>query len=91
MNENVCVGFIDVFVQKGFQIHGKAEIIKKTHSEFIEMARILNKMTDGKFPFNTITKITIGRVKPIVAPSYILYPETTEEQQIESSKNSYGV
>lgn len=91
LNENVCVSFIDIFVQKGFQIHGKAELIKNTHSEFVEMNKILSKKTDGKFPFNTITKITIERIKPIIAPSYILYPETTEKQQIESSKKSYGI
>ena len=28
-NENVCVSFVDVLVQKGFQLKGKARIIKK--------------------------------------------------------------
>ena len=47
-------------------------------------------MTGGKFPFATITKITIVQVKPIIAPKYILYPETTEEEQIDSAKKLYG-
>lgn len=91
MNENVCVSFVDIFVQKGFQIKGKAEIIKKIHSEFTAMNKILTKMTDGKFPFNSITEITLDQVKPIIAPSYILYPETTEITQIESSKKAYRI
>ncbi|NND08682.1 MAG: pyridoxamine 5'-phosphate oxidase family protein [Saprospiraceae bacterium] len=90
-NEEVCVSFIEVFVQKGFQIKGKATIVGKTHAEFSEMECILNEMTGGKFPFKTITKITVEQVKPIIAPSYLLYPETTEKDQIESAKRSYVV
>ncbi|MGB5497496.1 MAG: pyridoxamine 5'-phosphate oxidase family protein [Maribacter sp.] len=89
-NENVCVSFIDILVQKGFQIKGKAEIIKKSDSEFLKREKTLTEMTGGKFPFATITKITIGKVKSIVAPSYMLYPETTETEQIENAKKTYG-
>jgi predicted pyridoxine 5'-phosphate oxidase superfamily flavin-nucleotide-binding protein len=90
-NENVCVSFIDILVQKGFQLKGKAKIIKKTDSEYSEMEKTLVKMTEGKFPFTTITEITIKQVKPIIAPKYILYPETTEQEQIESAKRLYGI
>lgn len=91
LNENVCVSFIDILVQKGFQVKGKAKIIEKTDSEFLEMEKVLTKMTSGEFPFATITKITIEQVKPIIAPKYILYPETTEKEQIESAKKTYGI
>ena len=84
------MSFIDILVQKGFQVKGKAKIIKKTDSEFLEMEKVLIKMTEGKFPFTTITEITIEQVKPILAPKYILYPETTEKEQIESAKKAYG-
>ena len=90
-NENTCVSFIDILVQKGFQVKGKAQIIGKNDSEFTEMYKILDKMTKGKFPFNTITKVTIEQVKPIIAPSYILFPEITESELIENSKRSYGI
>lgn len=90
-NENICISFIDILVQKGFQIKGKAEIIEKTDLEFAEMEEVLTKITEGKFPFATITKITIGQVKPIIAPKYVLYPETTEKEQIESAKKTYGI
>lgn len=88
-NENVCISFIDILVQKGFQLKGKAKIIKKTDSEFSEMEKILNQMTEGKFPFTTITMIIVKQVKSIIAPKYILYPETTEKEQIESAKKMY--
>lgn len=88
-NENVCVSFIDILVQKGFQIKGKAKIVVKTDSEFSKMEKVLTKMTGGKFPFATITKISVKQVKPIIAPKYVLYPETTEKEQIESAKKMY--
>ena len=90
-NQNVCVSFIDILVQKGFQLKGKAKIIGKTDVQFTEMEKILTVMTNGNFPFTTITEITIEHVKPIIAPKYILYPETTEQEQIESAKKLYGV
>lgn len=74
------------FGTKGFQVKGKAKIIGKVDSEFLEMEKILNEMTGGNFPFLTITEI-----KPIIAPKYILYPETTESEQIESAKKIYRI
>lgn len=89
-NENVCISFIDIIVQKGFQLKGKAKIIEETNSDFLEMKKILTKMTGGNFPFATITEITVAHSKPIIAPKYILFPETTEKEQIESAKKAYG-
>ena len=88
-NKKVCISFIDILVQKGFQIKGDAFIINKENDDFSEMKNILLKMTGGKFPFQTIFKIKIENVKPIIAPKYILFPETTEQQQIESAKKAY--
>jgi predicted pyridoxine 5'-phosphate oxidase superfamily flavin-nucleotide-binding protein len=89
-NTNVCVSFIDILVQKGFQLKGKAEIIEKANSQFKDREKELIKMTGGKFPFASITKITIAHAKPIIAPKYFLYPETRESEQIEEAKKAYG-
>lgn len=89
-NEHVCISFIDILVQKGFQLKGKAKIIDSTNTQYPEMENILLEMTGGKFPFETITVINIEHTKPIIAPKYILYPETTEEQQVEDTKRIYG-
>ena len=89
-NANVCVSFIDVLVQKGFQLKGQAEIIEKNNPDFIEREQLLLKMTEGKFPFNSIIKITVSSAKPIIAPRYMIYPDTTEQEQIESAKKAYG-
>lgn len=90
-NENVCISFIDILIQKGFQLKGTAKIIRKNDSDFKNMENILIKMTGGNFPFATITAITIDKVKPIIAPKYILFPETTEAEQIESAKKAYSI
>ena len=90
-NPNISISFIDILVQKGFQVKGKAKIIGKVDSEFLEMEKILNEMTGGNFPFLTITEIKIEQIKPIIAPKYILYPETTESEQIESAKKIYRI
>ncbi len=55
------------------------------------MEKLLTEMTGGNFPFSTITAIHVEQIKPIIAPKYILYPETTESEQIEAAKNLYGI
>ncbi len=90
-NKNVCISFIDILVQKGHQLKGTAKIIKKTHIDFSEMEKILIKMTEGNFPFTTITEITVDQIKPIIAPKYVLFPNTTEEEQVESAKRAYSI
>ena len=54
------------------------------------MEIVLNIMTDGKFPFASITKVIISDSKHIFAPKFFLYPKPTEAEQIESAKKAYG-
>jgi len=90
-NPQVCLSFIDILVQKGFQLKGKARIVRKADAEFPDMAALLTALTGGKFPFASLTCITIEQIKPIIAPRYLLYPETTEEEQVESTRKVYGM
>lgn len=89
VNSQVCVAFIDILVQKGFQVFGEAVIVQQTDPDFETLSIPLNEITQGKFPFATIFKISISRVKPIIAPRYVLYPETTEEEQIADAMKTY--
>jgi predicted pyridoxine 5'-phosphate oxidase superfamily flavin-nucleotide-binding protein len=89
-NENVCVSLIDILVQKGFQLKGSAKIVKRTDLEFPEVNRLLSEMTGGQFPFATVTKIHVTQAKPIIAPRYLLFPDTSEQDQIASAKAAYG-
>jgi len=90
-NHNVCISFIDILIQKGYQLNGKASVIDENNSEFKNLAPKLLKMTNGKFPFKNIFKIKIENAKQIIAPKYILYPETKESDQIKSAKKTYNL
>jgi len=78
-------------IQKGFQVKGTASIINEKDDNFSLMNIDLQKMTGGKFSFLTITKIKVESIKPILAPKYVLYPETTKQEQIENAKKAYGI
>ncbi|WP_420577773.1 pyridoxamine 5'-phosphate oxidase family protein [Ekhidna sp.] len=90
-NSQVCISFIDVFVQKGYQIKGEAEIVTPDSEGYTEMEAELLKLTNGEFPFVSITRISIKQSKAIIAPRYILYPDTTEQQQVENALKTYHV
>ncbi len=90
-NPNVCISFIDVLVQKGFQLKGEAEIVDSKDVKYQDMKEKLTSLTGGKFPFNTITRIKIQSAKPILAPSYQFFPETKEEDQVAVAKKQYGI
>lgn len=90
-NAHVCVSFIDIFVQKGYQLKGKAQIIGSNHPEFEDLKPLIEKMTLGNFPFVNIIKIHIEAAKKILAPGYILFPETSERDQIDSALKTYKV
>jgi predicted pyridoxine 5'-phosphate oxidase superfamily flavin-nucleotide-binding protein len=87
----VAVSFIDILVQKGYQLKGKARIVDKEEADFTNLAAPLEAMTGGKFPFATLTLISVEQVKPILAPRYLLFPETTEEEQIAAARKQYGI
>ena len=90
-NPHVCVSFIDIWVQKGYQLKGCAKIIHRKEEGFVEREEFLLPMTEGKFPFNQIISIQVDQIKPIIAPRYRLFPDTTEEEQIASARKVYGV
>lgn len=91
INEKVCISFIDVLVQKGYQIKGAARILTAEDREFEPMKEVLIKIAGKDFPFSEIIEITVKSAKQILAPRYILFPGTREEEQIRSAKRIYGV
>ncbi len=88
-NPNVCISFVEVYIQKGFQIKGTARIVQKGEEGFEEYQQGLEKLTKGKYPYPSITVITAKDIKRIIAPSYFLFPEITEQEMIEESRKSY--
>jgi len=90
-NPKVCVSFVDVFVQKGYKLKGTAKVIEKGSSDFDLKLKPLTDLFSDKFPIKAVIEIEVTKVEPITAPSYFLYPETTEEKQIESALRTYNV
>ena len=90
-NPKICISMIDILIQKGCQLKGTAQIIEPLSTAYPSMAAILTELTGGLFPFASITYIRIDSYKPIISPRYMLYPDTTEEEQIKSAKKLYGL
>ena len=90
-NPNVCVSFIDIFVQKGYKLQGKATIIDKGDFEFISKVKPLTDLFTDKFPIKSVIEVIVTKVDTIKAPSYFLYSDTIEENQIKNAMTTYNV
>lgn len=90
-NPRVCVSFIDVFVQKGYKVIGRAAVVGKQDPRFEMLAAPLTEMTQGAFPIHNVIQVAASSVEQIMAPSYRLVPGTTEESQIVGAMATYGV
>lgn len=90
-NSNVCVSFVDVFKQKGYKVRGVADVIEKNHTGYAAREKILRTLGAEKFDFKSIIEVQVESVEPILAPSYIFFPETSEESQIRDAMRRYGV
>jgi len=88
-NPKVSVSFIDAIVQKGYQVKGRASIITKKDQSFNELHFPLFKLAGSDFPIASIIKIKIESSKKILAPRYVLFPETKELDQIARAKKQY--
>lgn len=90
-NYNVCVSFVDVFKQKGYKIRGVADVIEKNNPGYAAREKTLRTVGAEKFDFKSIIEVQVESVEPILAPSYIFFPETSEESQIRDAMRRYGV
>ncbi|MFN7122207.1 MAG: pyridoxamine 5'-phosphate oxidase family protein [Hydrogenophaga sp.] len=91
-NSQACLSFVDLFVQKGFKVKGRAEVIARDRDDFTLWAAPLEEITQGRFPIRSVIVLRPDSIEPIVAPSYRLYPsETTEESQVMAAMKAYGV
>jgi hypothetical protein len=91
VNPNVCVSFIDIFVQKGYKVKGTATIIEKNDSEFASKLKPLTDLFTNQFPIAAVIEIKVTKLETIQAPSYFLYPNTTEAGQIANAMAAYKV
>jgi predicted pyridoxine 5'-phosphate oxidase superfamily flavin-nucleotide-binding protein len=88
----VCLSFVDVFVQKGFKLLGRAREVLADDPEFATWAKPLLAMVGQRFTIQSVWVIQVQSVAAIVAPSYRFYPhETTEASQVASARRQYGM
>ena len=87
----MCISFIDIFAQKGFQLYGVAHKVKLySESDEVKLA-ILQKLAETLFSVKSFIEIKITKVKPIEAPSYKFFKNTKEEEMIANVLKTYGV
>lgn len=90
-NPRVCISAIDVFVQKGIKAYGNAVLLTPADPHFAVIAQPLAKMAGADFKIRVVIRVSVDRIAPIVAPSYALFPERTEDEQRQRAFESYGV
>jgi predicted pyridoxine 5'-phosphate oxidase superfamily flavin-nucleotide-binding protein len=88
---DVCVSFIDVFRQRGFKVTGVARIIPPDAEDFAIVGAELLRMAGKDFPVRNVISVEAKRIAPIWAPSYALFPDRTEEEQMARAYDTYGV
>ena len=86
-NAKVCVSFVDVLVQKGYQLKGIASVLMPSEDRVAFQA--IQDLAGEKYKVLSVILVEIETVKPIVAPSYLFYPETEEAVKIEEAKRDY--
>jgi predicted pyridoxine 5'-phosphate oxidase superfamily flavin-nucleotide-binding protein len=88
----VCLSFVDVFVQKGFKLLGTACEVRADNAEFAIWAKPLLDMVGQRFTIQSVLVVHVKSVSAIVAPSYRFYPyDTTEASQVASAMQAYNV
>jgi predicted pyridoxine 5'-phosphate oxidase superfamily flavin-nucleotide-binding protein len=88
----VCLSFVDVFVQKGFKLLGMAREVRAADPEFATWAKPLLAMVGQRFTIRSVMVIQVQSVAAILAPSYRFYPDdTTEASQVVSGMQAYKV
>jgi uncharacterized protein len=90
-NPQVCVSFIDIFIQKGYKINGTATVLGGESALFELYYDNLYQLAGPDFPIHSIIEIHPTDVSPIVAPRYRLFPETTESTQVKNAMKMYQV
>ena len=88
----VCLSFVDVFVQKGFKLKGMAHEVCADDPAFSRWVAPLLTMVGQRFFIRSVLVIRVTSVASIMAPSYRFYPDQTNEaSQVDAAMRAYGV
>ena len=87
----VCVSFVNIFIQRGYKITGRATVLRPGDSGFEEQCQKLIAAIGDTFPIISVIVIEPGTVDEIIAPSYRLFPDSGPDDRIRESLRSYEV
>jgi len=87
----VCVSFVDVFSQRGWQLYGVATLMRKGDAGFEDRQVILQEMAGDAFRVATLFDVTVTKAQEILAPSYRFKKDVNEADMRESAMLTYGV
>jgi len=90
-NPCVCVSFVDVFPQRGWQLYGSANLMRKGDAGFDERQVILQGMAGDAFRVATLFDVTVTKANEILAPSYRFKKDVTEADMRDGAMRTYGV
>jgi predicted pyridoxine 5'-phosphate oxidase superfamily flavin-nucleotide-binding protein len=90
-NPKVCISAVDIFAQKGIKAYGTAALVTPAEPNFAAVVQPLTRMAGPEFNRRAVIRVAVSRVAPILAPSYIIFPERTEEEQRQRAFKTYGV
>ncbi len=87
----VCVSFVDVFTQKGHKINGVARILGESDDRYQEQKDRLTAFIGETFPILAVIEIQPTQVEEIIAPSYLMHDNVSEQEMIRQSLKTYRV
>jgi len=87
----VCVSFVDVFSQKGWQLYGDGVLMRSGDDGFADRHAILQGMAGDAFRVASLIDVTVTKANQIIAPSYRIKKDVTETDMRESAMRTYGV
>lgn len=90
-NPKVCVSFVDIFRQRGFKASGTARIIAPDENDFRLYGADLLEKAGSDFPIRHVIQVNVRNVARIMAPSYLIFPDRTEEERMREAYRAYGV
>ncbi len=90
-NPEVCSSVVDVFSQSGFKITGTARVCAPDDSLYPSLMSPLSHMIGAEYVVRNIILLKVNRVSRILAPSYHLHPERTEQEHRERTYETYRV
>ncbi len=91
INSQVMVSVVDVFAQHGWQFSGEASLTWADSSEFAELVKPLDVITQGLYPIKAVMVVAVRDAQRIVAPSSWLFPDQPHDVVRQQVLLRYGV